>query len=117
MNTKIGLARSIALLMSGAGVACGTAQQDGASAPDEGGKLYITFEANVNPQAGTMTIVKAEGYKQTASGLAPVVVFQDNVPGSGPSDTVELVTESTGFNGTCGFANSFCGNVRVRSFF
>lgn len=50
--------------------------------------------------------------------LVTVPVVQDGRPGSGPPNTVELVTERTAsVPGGCGSANGYEGDVRLRSFY
>lgn len=44
-------------------------------------------------------------------------VVQDGVPGSGPPDSLEMVTQSTGLDGGCARDYSFCATVLLRSFY
>src|SRR5262245_37190034 len=77
--------------------------------------VKIQFGATIDPSTGLFEVTHAEAI--TGNGLAPVVVVQNNVAGSGPANTVELVTTSVGFGmGACGAPSSFCGSVTLRSF-
>lgn len=80
--------------------------------------VSIPFVASVDPQAGTMSLRSAAGLV-TANALSVVPVVQDGVPGSGPANSVELVTESLGIvPGGCGAGvDAFRGTVRLRSFY
>jgi hypothetical protein len=105
------------LLTLGAASGCGgtSSPEPGSPAPSSvpDGQVVIHFTAEASPAAGTLTIKSA--YGETAQGVMPVTVVQDGQAGSGPANSVELVTTMTGFN--CGFPNSFCGQVVVRSFY
>ncbi|MBI2373950.1 MAG: hypothetical protein HYV07_08130 [Deltaproteobacteria bacterium] len=82
-----------------------------------GGEL-VAYELDVEVDVphGTMTIRQAKD-GQSASGLTSVSVVQDGVPGSGPPDTVEFVTElSSTDSDVCGGPARFCGRVRLNSF-
>jgi hypothetical protein len=73
----------------------------------------MEFVAEVDVAAGTFKVT--ELYKTTPQGLEALPVVSDNVAGSGPTDTVEVVTNSTSYG--CMGTNSFCASVTVRSFY
>jgi hypothetical protein len=79
----------------------------------------MRFEGTIDPSTQTIEIRSVEANDgTTARGLSVVPVVQDGTPGSGPDNTLELVTTNTGQGvAVCGRANSFCGDVTVRSFF
>jgi hypothetical protein len=93
-------------------------------APSRAGTVSADFRAHLQPGAKTITFERLDG-RSGAPGTRPqdltdLTVTQDTVPGSGPANTVELVTNSVGYNGQCptGFqTNSFCGNVTLRHFY
>ena len=58
--------------------------------------------------------------RRLQQGLCALNIVQDGVPGSGPANSVELVTGSTGLDAACvGYLSStvFCGDVTIRSFY
>ena len=79
------------------------------------------FIAHVSPKKGTITF---EAAKKTASpgvgaeAFNELTVVDDGVAGSGSTNTVELITNSVGYDSQCaGFpTKSFCGNVTLRGF-
>ncbi|MEP7125668.1 MAG: hypothetical protein ABJE95_32360 [Byssovorax sp.] len=78
------------------------------------------FIAHVSPKQGTITFArapKAAGALQ-AEAFNELTVVDDGVAGSGSTNTVELITNSVGYDSDCaGFpTKSFCGNVTLRSF-
>ncbi len=85
------------------------------------------FRGTVDPNAGTMSIetlkgadVQSESVRRIQQGLCALNIVQDGVPGSGPADSVELVTDSTALDGACAtgaFGPVFCGTVTIRSFY
>jgi hypothetical protein len=80
------------------------------------GQVYAEFEAVVDTANGTFEVTMLDA--TTGQALEPATVVQDGTPGTGPVNTVELVTTGTGQGaGTCGVANSFCANVVLRSFY
>lgn len=93
-------------------------------APPRSGTLTADFRAHLQPGAKTITFERLDG-RTGAPGTRPqdltdLTVTQDTIPGSGPGNSVELVTNSVGYNGQCptGFqSNSFCGNVTLRHFY
>ena len=101
----------------------------GIAAPTDGLWLAYNFTGTANPATGKMTLSVGELDK---SGLRPDVVrrieqgicfadiIQDGVPGSGPAESVELVTNNIRLNDGCdptaGVAQ-FCADVTVRSFY
>lgn len=103
----------------------------GGSAPTDLGATETTtrrvvaqFSGYVDAQRGTLVLepmpATSGNVGVSAAALSEVSVVQDGVAGSGPDDTVELVTESTaiksGADG-CGAFNAFTGLVTLRSFF
>lgn len=92
------------------------------------GPILEEFIGHVSPKKGTITF---ERVKRAASGpgFAPqdlsasgdsLTIDNDGVAGTGSTSTVELVTNSVGWNGQCpgGYqSNSFCGNVTLRHFY
>ena len=107
----------------------------GLTAPDAGVALepiaervtIAEFRGTVDPAAGTMSIetlkgsdVQSESVRRIQQGLCALNIVQDGVPGSGPADSVELVTDSTALDGACAsgaFGPVFCGSVTIRSFY
>jgi len=81
------------------------------------------FFGSVDIQSGTFTLTPlgAGDVGGTAESLTEITVVRDGVTGSGPADTVETQTLWSALDlsgaGACGRANSFCGMVRVRSFY
>ena len=85
------------------------------------------FRGTVDVAAGTMRLevlrgeaVTDAGLRRAQQGLCTLTIVQDGVPGSGPADSLELVTASTGLDAACdGYLASplFCGAVTVRSFY
>lgn len=85
------------------------------------------FVAHVSPRNRTIRFErvshgnkKSRGAGVEAQSVDEITIAQDDIPGSGPANTVELVTNSVGTNGECpaGFqTKSFCGNVTLRSFY
>src|SRR5688572_5822300 len=78
-----------------------------------GVQTAFDFEGIADPKTGKLTL----RFGSTARGLEPARVVQDGVPGSGPANSVELATLSTGEDGACGFANSFCADVQITQFY
>lgn len=78
------------------------------------------FIAHVSPKKGTITFARAPANQAGlgAQAFAELTVVDDGVAGSGSTNTVELITNSVGYNSQCaGFpTKSFCGNVTLRSF-
>ncbi|APR84921.1 bacillopeptidase F [Minicystis rosea] len=100
-----------------------TRSDDEPAAPS--GRVHVgEFIAHVSPRRGTISFERVartpRGPGVTPQSLDEITLTQDNVPGSGPANTVELVTNSTGIDGECpaGFqTKTFCGNVTLRSFY
>jgi hypothetical protein len=68
--------------------------------------------------AGGTVVVAAVPPSGAQGAQASIPVVQDGVPGQGPRNTIELVTERTEtIPGGCGTVPGFEGDVRVRSFF
>jgi hypothetical protein len=115
----------------------GCAGDPGESAPDTSavvlpspsrGPVLEEFIGHVSPKNGTLTFERVKpsatvpGFKTqdlSASGDS-LTLDNDGVAGSGSNNTVELVTNSVGWNNQCppGYqSNSFCGNVTLRHFY
>ncbi len=81
------------------------------------------FDAHLSPSRRAMTFTavrRAAGGDLSAQSVDDLNVIQDLTPGSGPPGTVELVTNSVGFDSQCptGYkSHSFCGNVTLRHFY
>jgi hypothetical protein len=117
-------------LLSGALAGCSDTQSEaeGAAArvpaPPEGVVLR-EFIARVRPSRRSITIEQRGREAAGAPGLSPeslsdLDIVQDGVPGSGPANTVDLVTNSIGFDQECpaGFqSNTWCANVTLEQFF
>lgn len=73
---------------------------------------------SVNPAAEP---VEGFGLMAREQQLCVLSIVQDGVPGSGPANTLELVTESQARNGACpapyDTVPSLCANVTLRSFY
>ncbi|NQW64107.1 MAG: lamin tail domain-containing protein, partial [Deltaproteobacteria bacterium] len=93
----------------------------------EGQLTLAEFRGVVDVAAGSMTFEMLEGDEVTSpalrrlqKGLCALSIVQDGTPGSGPADSLELVTDATGLDAACtGYAASplFCGDVTIRSFY
>ena len=80
------------------------------------------FVAHVSPRNHSITIEptrKAASPGAHTQAFGELNVVEDGVAGSGSTNTLELVTNSVGYDAGCaGFpTKSFCGNVTLRSFF
>ena len=97
--------------------------------PDNGLWLTYEFTGSANPADGTMTLGPAkldttnltpDVRRRVEQGLCLADILQDGVPGSGPPDTVELVTNNIRLNDLCdptaGVAQ-FCADVKIQSFY
>jgi hypothetical protein len=90
-----------------------------AEAPARRERVLATFVANVDAETRTLTI-RPDAPALASSAIAEVPCVQDGTPGSGPPDTVELVTEGVPglvADGCGGLALSYEAPVRLRSFF
>lgn len=114
MRQIIRAAAVLAVTIAGAG--CARPRQAGPAETPRHAAL-VEFTGTVDPLAGRLTLT-ANGAAGAARILAVIPVVQDGVPGSGPADTVELVTAgaATTENG-CGADWSLDGTVDLRSFF
>jgi len=87
----------------------------------EGGVVVATFVAHVSPREQRVVIerVEREDGALDPQSIDQINLSQDGVTGSGPQNTVELVTNSTGYNADCPIAqvNTWCANVTLRHFF
>lgn len=78
--------------------------------------VVSSFTGTVRASDGSVRITADA--PASAAGFVEIPVVQDGRPGSGPDDTVELVTESAGdVAAACGSNVGFQGVVRVRSFY
>jgi hypothetical protein len=85
------------------------------------------FRGTVNGTTGELTIdmlgpdqVTDAGLRMAAQGLCALDIIQDGIAGSGPANSLELVTDNTGLDEACpaaAGAPAFCGDVTVRSFY
>jgi hypothetical protein len=83
------------------------------------------FRGTVDLEHGTLTFESlappkdmARWGSQGSNSLRDVVVVQDGKIGSGPANSVELVTTRTSKDGAeCGASDRFCGEVAIRSFY
>ncbi|HEX8435023.1 PKD domain-containing protein, partial [Archangium sp.] len=83
------------------------------------------FRGTVDVEHGTLTFESLAPPKDMARWggkdsrtLRDVVVVQDGKAGSGPVNSVELVTTRTSKDGAeCGASDRFCGEVAIRSFY
>jgi adhesin/invasin len=80
------------------------------------GRVVATFTGEADLAAGTL-VITARGASR-GEALTELEVVQDGQPGTGPDDTVELVTEgAAAVAGGCGAVDAFEGRVRLRSFY
>jgi cysteine-rich repeat protein len=125
-----------------------TAPDGGLFIPDaaillpDGGQGDASAEASAEPLSGLLTLAEFRGtvtangamvltkldpaassdprLRRLAQGLCTLSIVQDGVAGSGPANSLELVTGTTGLDAACeGYLASplFCGAVTVRSFY
>ena len=125
-----------------------TAPDGGLFIPDaaillpDGGQGDASAEAATEPLSGLLTLAEFRGtvtangamvltkldpaassdprLRRLAQGLCTLSIVQDGVAGSGPANSLELVTGTTGLDAACeGYLASplFCGAVTVRSFY
>jgi hypothetical protein len=90
-----------------------------AEVPARRERVLATFVANVDAETGTLTI-RPDAPAMASGAFAELPWVQDGTAGSGPPDTVELVTEaalSWVADGCGGGAQSYEAPVRLRSFF
>jgi hypothetical protein len=91
----------------------------------QGDRVVGEFEVRLRPSVGELAIVQKSRDASEGLGLSPesqreLPILQDQIPGSGPADTVELVTNSVNLGAGCPApyqTASFCGNVTLRHFF
>lgn len=86
--------RSAAVAAALATIACAPAREPTPPSRDPAATTgtLLTFTATVDVDAGTVTIVRDAAPGASAGALTTIPVVQDGVAGSGPADTVELVT-------------------------
>ena len=95
-----------------------------APAPPREGIVTADFRAHLQPGSSQITFERL-GAQVTAPGVRPqdvtdLTITQDTIAGSGPANSVELVTNTVGYDAACptGFqSGTFCGNVTFRHFF
>ena len=85
------------------------------------------FRGTVDASTGRMRIetldgdsVTDAGLRRAQQGLCSLSIVQDGTAGSGPPQTVEIVTGDTGLDSACDAAAIgplFCGDVTIRSFY
>src|SRR5687767_3946588 len=112
--------RSAVVFLVLAGSACGSRPDllsPAGEAPPERprGSPAFEFEGIVDAASGTIEVTRTFG--TSANALQPAEVVQDGTAGSGPADSVEMVTTNIGTDGACGFMSSFCADVTIRSFY
>jgi hypothetical protein len=123
-RSAIGLLASFAL----AGCAGGETSvpyEDDDVAPVRPTQVVHEFIAHMNAKARTLTFTRVQPSRASAPSLSPqsiddLTVTEDGVAGSGPNNTVELITNSVGLDGECpaGFqTNTFCANVSLSHFY
>ena len=101
----------------------------GTPAPTDGLWLAYNFTGTANPATGQMTVTLGDLDKgsldpdvrrRIEQGICFATIIQDGVPGSGPDESVELVTNNIRLNDACdpsaGVAQ-FCADVTIRSFY
>lgn len=134
-KTSPALALSAALLaLAAAGCAAGesadSAPPPSAALPSGPAHATLgTFVMHVKPRQGKVVIERlrepaAAGLGRRGEALDSLPIVSDNVAGSGPDYTVELVTDQNSFvdtynagpSGGCA-ANSWCANVTLRHFY
>jgi hypothetical protein len=113
-------------LLAGCSDAGGEDGSPGALFPSEPpppqGAVVAEIIAHLSPSRGTITfepIERASPGLDTQS-MDSLNLVQDDVPGSGLPTTVELITNSVGYNAECPApyqTNTFCGNVTLQSFY
>src|SRR5687767_15001902 len=86
------------MIACGVAVACERSAEPPEGEPS-GARVLMEFEAIVDSRAGTIEMVR--NFDTVQRGVSPVNVVQNGVPG-GPTDSVELITESTDFDAACG---------------
>ena len=109
------------------GGATGLADAGAAAIPADDLTTIAEFTGVADPITGELTVnilpldaSTDPALRRLHQGVCEMNIIQDGVPGSGPADSIELVTESTGYNEECfGYFASplFCGDVTVRSFY
>lgn len=92
--------------------------------PPEGISVVADLVAHVRPGQRAITFERVGHRVEAGPGLHPeditdLTITQDGTPGSGPANSVELVTNSTGTGVSCPGMKSgtFCGNVTLRHFY
>jgi hypothetical protein len=94
---------------------------DDVAPPPANGVVVATFVAHVSPKDKRVVFerVEREGGLLGSQSIDQINLSQDGVTGTGPQNTVELVTNSTGYDGDCPVAqtNTWCANVTLRHFF
>lgn len=79
-------------------------------------RVVATFTGEADVAAGTLVVTSLDA--SSGQALQDIPVVRDGVPGVGPDDTVELVTEGAAtVAGGCGAVDAFEGRIRLRSFY
>lgn len=124
-RTPLGVLGVIAVASLGcAGEAGDGGSESAAPAPPREGVITADFRAHLQPGSRKITFERL-GTRAAAPGLTPqdvtdLQITQDTIAGSGPQSSVELVTNTVGYDTECpaGYqSNSFCGNVTFRHFY
>lgn len=124
------LALPIAAALAAGGCNSGSDSDEPEPAPKAPeGNVIAEYVLKIRPREANpfvlQRVVRAPKGANGGPGISPqswdtATLSQDDTPGTGPADTVELVTNSTGTNGSCPApyqTNTFCGNVTLRSFY
>jgi len=87
----------------------------------ENGVVVATFVAHVSPKDKRVVFerVEREDGLLGSQSIDQINLSQDGTTGTGPQNTVELVTNSTGYGSDCPTpqVNTWCANVTLRHFF
>ncbi|NUQ75625.1 MAG: hypothetical protein HUU21_18930 [Polyangiaceae bacterium] len=129
LSAPVSLGAGLLVLLAG----CADAGGPDGPAPDalypseapplpEGTALVAEILARVSPSAKTITFepIERDDPGLETQSIDELNLVQDETPGSGLRTTVELVTNSVGFDAECPApyqAGTFCGNVTLSSFY
>jgi hypothetical protein len=122
---RIGLFALIAATSLGCAVEPESAGIEAAApAPPPQGFITADFRAHLQPGARKITFERVRDHAGEP-GIGPqdvtdLTITQDTIAGSGPANSVELVTNTVGYDAACpsGFqSGTFCGNVTFRHFY
>lgn len=120
----IGIFASLALAGCAVPETAPVATEADVSPPKEG-QVVHEFIAHVSPRDRKVTITPVAPARAEQPGLSPqsiddLTVTEDGVAGTGPVNTVELITNSVGVDSECpvGYQTAtFCANVTLRHFY